>query len=181
MFRGRAANPCANKFLFMKEMEEHKRKHKARIRSMKPAIDNRPPKKPSHLVNNRKKEQLLEDQFLKIERENKILLEKMSYIMTKKSLDNQNDLTHRPIKSLNKTHRKQELQRITRENQRLLRRIQEREPFYDHNKWEEDRKKNEKLVKNISEYPTLSMSKPGKRKVMRKAQSNSRIVTYIPK
>lgn len=54
-----------------------------------------------------------------MERENRLLLEKMSYIMQKKSLDNRND-SHKYTKSLNKPFRKKELQRITEENKASL-------------------------------------------------------------
>ena len=48
---------------------------------MKCSIDNAPPKRHSHLHKNLKKEQLMEERFAEIERDNRLLLEKMSYIM----------------------------------------------------------------------------------------------------
>ena len=50
-----------------------------------------------------------------IERDNRILLEKMSFVMrTRGRVDNRNDYEH---KSLNKTKRQRELLRVTHENQ----------------------------------------------------------------
>ena len=50
-----------------------------------------------------------------MERDNRILLEKMSYIMrTKGRVDNRNDYEQ---KSLNKSKRQRELLRVTHENQ----------------------------------------------------------------
>ena len=50
-----------------------------------------------------------------IERDNRILLEKMSFVMrTQGRVDNRNDYVH---KSLNKTKRQRELLRVTHENQ----------------------------------------------------------------
>lgn len=152
MFRGRAANPCSNKFLYAKQIEQRQKAHRERLKTMRPAIDNKPPKKPSHLTNNKKREAQMEERFLKIERENKLLLEKMSYIMSQKALDNKSEAASK-VKSLNKTFRKKELQRITEENQKILRRIQERQPYYNHAQWEEERKLQEQYVKNICEYP----------------------------
>jgi len=43
--------------------------------------------------------------------------------------------------------------RITAENQAILKRIQLKEPFYNHLDWEEDAKQHDKYVKNICEYP----------------------------
>ena len=56
-----------------------------------------------------------EERLATVERDNRILLEKMSYIMrTKGRVDNRNDYEH---KSLNKTKRQRELLRVTHENQ----------------------------------------------------------------
>ena len=95
----------------------------------------------------------LPEHYAKIERENRLLLEKMSGIMQgKHGLDNRND-TQKYTKSLNKPFRKAQLQKITAENQAILRRIQTREPTYNHLQWEEERRHNEQLIRNICEYP----------------------------
>lgn len=121
---------------------------------MKPAIDNKPPKRHNHLRKNMKREQMMEERFAQIERENRLLLEKMSYIMQRDTLDNKCSAL-KYGRSLNKAFRKRELQRITHENQAILRRIQAREPNYNHLDWEESRRKNEQYLKNIAEYPLL--------------------------
>jgi Hemingway/CFA97 len=46
------------------------------------------------------------------------------------------DAQARYAKSLNRESRKRELQKITKENARILHAIQSSEPFYDHTKWE---------------------------------------------
>ena len=59
--------------------------------------------------------QVEEQRLAEVERDNRILLEKMSYIMrTKGSVDNMNDYQQ---KSLNKSKRQRELLRLTHENQ----------------------------------------------------------------
>ena len=55
--------------------------------------------------------------------------------------------------SLNKLSRKNELSKITMANQALLKRIQSRQPTYDHLRWEEERRRNEEYLRNISEFP----------------------------
>ena len=126
---------------------------------MKPAIDNKPPKRHNHLRKNMKREQMMEERFAQIERENRLLLEKMSYIMQRDTQDNKCSAL-KYGRSLNKAFRKRELQRITQENQAILRRIQAREPNYNHLDWEESRRKNEQYLRNIAEYPLLK-SKAG--------------------
>ncbi len=71
--------------------------------------------------------------------DNRLLLERLAKIMQKKTIDNENHNTFQ--KSLQETYRKIELSRITADNQRLLKRIQEVEPCYNHLEWEEDAKK----------------------------------------
>lgn len=59
---------------------------------------------------------LQEDRYAQIERDNRLLLEKMSHIMRKGGVDNHNS-TSKYAKSLNKEARKKELHKITMENQ----------------------------------------------------------------
>lgn len=68
-----------------------------------------------------KKEQLLEDRFTEIERENRLLLEKMSNIMISEKnsvgfIKNPTDKPTATKTSLNKEARKRELMRISLEN-----------------------------------------------------------------
>ena len=147
------------------------RLHQQRLKSIKAAIDNRAPKKPSHLRKNMKREQMMEERYAKIERENRLLLEKMSHIMQGgNSIDNKND-AHKYAGSMNKSYRKAELQRITRENQAILRRIQACEPCYNHLEWEEDRMKNEEFLENISEYPVNRLKKKASKRSVRRNNS----------
>ena len=105
----------------------------------------------------------MEERYAKIERENRLLLEKMSSIMQGgHGIDNRRK---RKIKvgSMNKTFRKMELQRITQENQAILRRIQACQPSYNHLRWQQERKQHILNLKNICEYPVqpVSLESPG--------------------
>ena len=67
-----------------------------------------------------------EERLQTVERDNRILLERMSHIMkTKGAVDNKNDYEH---KSLSKERRQHELKKITAENQAILKRIQNAGP-----------------------------------------------------
>lgn len=125
--------------------------HLKRLANVKPSIDNKPPKKHKHLKKNLKKKQQMEERFARIERENQLLLEKMSYIMNTSSLDNKNS-SLKYARSMNKSVRKKNLEKITRENQAILERIQAKEPVYNHLKWEHERQQNLKYMRSISEY-----------------------------
>ncbi len=148
------------------------RLHQKRLRSIKAAIDNKAPKRPSHLRKNLKREQMMEERYATIERENRLLLEKMSSIMQgNHGIDNKLRKPKNVGSSMNKTYRKRELQRITRENQAILRRIQACEPSLNRQVWEEDRRQNEKWLRNICENPFVlragrSMRRRGRRSQM---------------
>lgn len=77
--------------------------------------------------------------------------------MQVKTIDNENH----SVKAIGRSQsRRLELQRITQENQRLLRRIQETEPCYNHLEWEEDAKRREQYIRNMSEYAEQNMKIP---------------------
>ncbi|KAK3266005.1 hypothetical protein CYMTET_25348 [Cymbomonas tetramitiformis] len=63
-----------------------------------------------------------------------------------------------PPKSLNREFRLRELKRITSENQAMLRRIQSREPFYDHQKWEQERIRDMQYLNNVRSREVMSLS-----------------------
>lgn len=72
------------------------------------------------------------ERFDEIRRENMILLNKMTDIMQgRNGIDNDNK-NIKFVHSLNKGYRKREFQKITSENQAILKRIQARQPVYNH-------------------------------------------------
>lgn len=143
------ALPVSNKILSKKWEENNHRIHSEKLKNIQPRIKSTKPPKFEHLKFKAKKEQLMEDRYTEIERENRILLEKMSSIVNKKKSREQ-VMEH---KSLNKYNRKEEMRRITVENHALLKRLQEKSPCYNSLQWEEDRKKTEKRLQNMCEFP----------------------------
>ena len=108
------------------------------------------------------------ERYSAIERENRILLQKMAQILrTNKTMDTINQYKAR---SLNREARRRELIRITHENQGILRRIQASEATYNHVEWEEDRRKMERRIDNISHYDRL-----GREKVLLQIKSQQRL------
>ncbi|CAM9266611.1 unnamed protein product [Choristocarpus tenellus] len=154
MDRGRRAIPVANKACHERYVQKCQDHHRQKLATMKSTIDNQPPSsmRKTHVKNNAKKQQIMEDRYAQIERDNRLLLEKMSHIMRKGGVDNQNH-TLKYAKSLNREARKRELHKITRENQRILLAIQRSEPFYDHVKWAEEAQQNTLYMRNICQLP----------------------------
>lgn len=56
-------------------------------------------------------------------------------------------------KSLNREARKRELMKITRENQVILKRLQEKKPNYNVTRWAQEDVQRRKILHNICEYP----------------------------
>lgn len=100
----------------------------------------------------------MEERYAEIERDNRLLLEKMSYIMSHSTLDH--DSQEQYGHSLNREQRKRELQRITRENQNILSRIQAAEPTYNATSWVEHEKQHQEYLKNICELPLVLHEPP---------------------
>lgn len=165
-----SSKACARKVLH----REHEG-HRHRIKKVKPSTDMSTPvvcTLDCHR-NNLKKERLLEDRYDEIDRENKVLLKKMADIMKKPSNYNATVNTPLPL-SLNGQGRKKQLQEITRENQRILKSIQEVQPVYRTQAWEASYKHTEKLLKNCCSYPVVV------RNVARSRSSPSILVPLPP-
>ncbi|XP_035693993.1 uncharacterized protein CFAP97D1-like isoform X3 [Branchiostoma floridae] len=143
--------PAGNKLLQQKWDDKYYNEHRDLVRTAKPMVDTRAPRTYVHMHMKLRKLQLEEERLATIERDNRILLEKMSHIMrTKGRVDNRNEYEHH---SLNREKRQRELMRITKENQEILKRIMKREPEYDHAKWQREWEKNEQFMDNIARYP----------------------------
>eukprot|EP00730_Choanoeca_flexa_P015893 TRINITY_DN7403_c0_g1_i6.p1 TRINITY_DN7403_c0_g1~~TRINITY_DN7403_c0_g1_i6.p1 ORF type:complete len:423 (+),score=111.57 TRINITY_DN7403_c0_g1_i6:26-1270(+) len=143
--------PAASRKLAKHWDDKAYRMHKQKLRSASSTVDNKPPKTYMHLQLKLKKLQMEEERLATVERDNRILLEKMSTIMrTQGRVDNRNDYSH---KSLNKTKRQQELLRITHENQAILKRITAKQPHYNRRSWERDYDKSRQFQEQIARYP----------------------------
>ena len=149
--------PIGNKLLTKKWQEKDREIHLRKLRDIKPQINLSGPTKFKHLNKKAKKEQLLEDRYTEIERENRILLEKMTSIMHNgnQSAQTQNNFSAPPYqkRSLNKEARKRELLKITIENQQFLKRLQDKSSNYDVTKWETEHVDRQHMLRNICEFP----------------------------
>jgi len=167
MDRASAGGPM--KLVYKRMWQRDHDAHRMRIKNMKSTLDTRTPETASleHVKVNLKKEQMMEDRYTEIDRDNRILLRKMTEIMKQRNAPTDTPLSPRyrapaPV-SLNKDARKKELLRITRENQNILKRIQQAQPVYNHVEWEDDHRKNYVYMKNRCEFPqTLRTPRQGK-------------------
>jgi len=149
------AIPVGNKLCAERNRQRDQEMHRQRLKSMRPQVDTSEPNVAhlDHLRNNLKREQLLEERYFEIDRENKILLQKMSDIMRQSSYPNERGASGPP--SLNRDLRKMELMRITQENQAILKRIQKAQPIYNHVEWEDSYRRSATYLKNKCEFPPM--------------------------
>lgn len=121
---------------------------------MKPAIDTSEPRK--HPLSN-KGELVKRREYALIEQNNKLLLERLAKIVQTKTIDNVMSVDtqkhHELKRRLGLLKKRDQMQRITADNQRLLKRIQETTPAYNHLEWEQDAKRLETFKRTMSLYP----------------------------
>ena len=128
--------------------------HVDRVRNVRGFIDCGPPR--AHPLGN-KAEMDKRRKFAAIEFDNKLLLERLAAVVQTKTIDNDvNEMTklHTSFKKkLSLTKKKLQLAKISEENQRILKRIQEVPPAYSHLEWEEDARIHERIKRGMALYP----------------------------
>mmetsp|Transcript_50243 Transcript_50243/g.145995 ORF Transcript_50243/g.145995 Transcript_50243/m.145995 type:complete len:291 (-) Transcript_50243:12-884(-) len=157
------AIPVASKTCAERAQARHHEIHKQRVKAVKPVVDTSEPHvvHMDHIRMNLKREQIMEDRYAEIDRDNRLLLHRMSEMMK------QNTHTPKPRpgpKSMTRDARKQELQRITRDNKFILERIQQVQPMYSRVEAENDYQRSFTHLKNACEYPLVlrrGPSRPG--------------------
>jgi hypothetical protein len=157
--------PCCNRLLEMRWDTILRKKHLMKLAAVKATVDFKPPKPYKHLQTNFKKIQMqqgilmLTDRQREINRNNKILLERMSNIMF---LEAHNPEIHqtRANRIVNNDHVRQTRQmKISLENkvmifnQKLCDRLETQQTLYNHYKLLDDRAKNLQYLQNISSFP----------------------------
>ena len=100
--------------------------HLHNLRNVKPSIDNRDPRRPR--TANATAARMKEERNQTIMHENTILLNKLSKILTREPPKVRDPML---VHGLNEKHRRAERERIDRENQALLRRLQNVRPSID--------------------------------------------------
>mmetsp|Transcript_33246 Transcript_33246/g.43823 ORF Transcript_33246/g.43823 Transcript_33246/m.43823 type:complete len:568 (+) Transcript_33246:153-1856(+) len=144
-----------NRILHDKEVSRTMELHKKKMASIKGrkfgtgTVDSTKPLTTTlrHLNANAKRKKIREERFQEIERENKLLLQRMTRILTNED-EPYADYRWRP-KSLNSVSRKQMMRKINSENEAILKRIEKSRPFYDHGVWEEESVERKALVSRI--------------------------------
>ncbi|XP_062389410.1 uncharacterized protein cfap97d2 [Sardina pilchardus] len=146
--------PCVSKYLQYKWDQSTYDMHQKKVSSAKATISRTPPKTYDHLISKTKKKKLEEDRMSIIERDNNMLLEKISHIMrTTGRIDNTNNYIS---KRLGSAKRQQDLLHITEENLRILHRLAQCGPNYSIQLWRDDWVRTCTLMESIGRYPRMN-------------------------
>ena len=100
---------------------------------------------------NLKKRMQQDERLAEIEAENARLLSQMTRIMD--APDQLSRLRRPPLSSLNVVTRRKEMERVTHENLRMLRALEETPSYYNHRVWNAERREQEHLLSYIGMYP----------------------------
>jgi hypothetical protein len=141
-------NKAPSRILQKKWEEDDQTRHIRRLSHSRPTIDSAVPISFKGQRSKSKKERLQEERCTEIERENRILLEKMIGKTQAAPA-----MLAKPPRSLNSVSRKREAEKIAKENASFARRLKEKKPNYSFFKWEAERAEVEHRIMNICEYP----------------------------
>lgn len=96
-------------------------------------------------------------EYLAIEYDNKLMLERLAKAVQTKGIDNE---IHKSVefhqqfkKKLSLATKREKMAKLTRENQKLLKSIQQVSPAYNHIEWEEDAKRHDLIKRTMALYP----------------------------
>ncbi|XP_051774885.1 sperm axonemal maintenance protein CFAP97D1-like isoform X2 [Erpetoichthys calabaricus] len=126
--------------------------HRDSVRKAKPMIDTQPPRKYIHSQVDLKKLQREHEKSAQIERENRILQNKLD--TTKYSVDNWNN--YRP-RSLNYRKRVKELEKIIHENEAMMKRVEAQRTCYNRDKFEKGFRVTREHIARITKHPGLTI------------------------
>ena len=100
---------------------------------------------------NLKKRMQQDERLASIEAENARLLSQMTRIMD--APDQLSRLKKPPLSSLNVVTRRREMERVTHENLRMLRALEDTPSYYNHRVWMAERREQEHMLSYIGMYP----------------------------
>ncbi|XP_063724622.1 uncharacterized protein LOC134852488 [Symsagittifera roscoffensis] len=164
--------PCQNKKIQESLDKTTFSRHRQAVNQASTVLDTKQPRVYIHQHLKLKKLQLEEERLATIERDNRLLLERIAKIMrTTGSIDNNN--LNRDVKSLSIERRQRELLRITNENKQILGRIMNRKTTsqYSRENWEPKWRKEEYYMAQLSRFqPVSSKTKKSEEKGEENAQ-----------
>lgn len=153
-YTGNAWNLTSCNRLIQERMESTRHdKHIRALEGTRGMVDSSAPKEHNHLRSKPKTRKLQEDRAAEVQLENRILLQKMLNIDTKPSQFSSDHMTRERVqpRSLHGEAQRRELDRITNENQDLLKRLQGAKASIDPRGWEDEEVDRQALKYRLSQ------------------------------
>ncbi|KAK3569082.1 hypothetical protein QTP86_022107 [Hemibagrus guttatus] len=146
--------PCANKYLQYRWDKRDYDIHKKKFQSAKAMVNTTPPKIYDHILLKRKKKMQEEERLSTIQRDNRMLLDKISHIkQTSGQIDCRNEYVN---KRLDTDKRQEALLEIVKDNKIILRRLSQCTPYYSVQAWNEQWIKTLDIMKSVGRFPPLN-------------------------
>ncbi|XP_027021785.1 uncharacterized protein CFAP97D2 [Tachysurus fulvidraco] len=146
--------PCASKYLQFRWDKSGYEIHNKKVQSAKAKVNTTPPKIYNHILLKRKKKMMEEERLSTIQRDNRMLLDKISHIkQTSGQIDCRNEYVN---KRLDTDKRQEALLEIVKDNKIILRRLAQCTPYYSVQVWNEQWIKTLDVMKSIGRFPPLS-------------------------
>ncbi|KAI5106947.1 hypothetical protein C0J45_2585 [Silurus meridionalis] len=146
--------PCTSKYLQYRWDKNDFEIHKKKVQSAKATLNTNPPKIYNHILVKRKKKMLEDERLSTIQRDNHMLLDKISHIKkTAGRIDCKNEYVS---KRLDTEKRQEALLEIVKNNKRMLQSLSHCEPYYSAQGWNEQWIKTLGLMKSIGRFPPLN-------------------------
>jgi len=144
---------AANRIVAERQEQDKHEKHVRQVQIVRSSIDNQPPAQHPHLRAKLKTKKLQEDRAAEIQLENRILLQKMLNIDTKPSSLSGETMAQNRVapKSLHGGSQRRELDRITKANREMLKRLQNAAPSVDPRSWEMEEEERQALKFRMSQ------------------------------
>lgn len=140
----------ANSYLAKRWREKEHKRHRAAIRLMRPVVDNHEPRAHPHLVLKLKKLQLAEERIANVDRDNRLMLDKICATMKVHRYQCEDIDTYRQ-RSLMRERQREHI-RIVHENQAILKRLDAIQTSLDPQTMKKDFQRSRLVKQNISRF-----------------------------
>ncbi|EPT28194.1 hypothetical protein TGME49_200340 [Toxoplasma gondii ME49] len=143
-----------NRVCYKRRVELEQRLHEERLKAVKPVVRTSPPCRTPRTGRNLKYETQSHERFQEIDRDNKLLLDKLCKIMVRSPCTAALSEPRGPA-SLNWKNRKDEEERIAYNNKFTYRKLAEAKPLYTLEDWQRHTAFHARRFRNVCEHPAI--------------------------
>lgn len=153
---------AGNRLITQRLVQRAHARHLERLDHIKPVVDLKPPATLGHMVHDAKKHMLRGDRARAIDRDNRLLLGRLQHIMTRDhgQLPPVGGGRRPGPVSLNDKRRRDENFKVTKDNERIMRRLMSQKPFYSKQQFEKDFHRSQSVVRLRALYPPTAHGAP---------------------